>query len=128
MIIVGVGSGPGMMPRKPGGRRPARLIYGSKRSIDLAGNISTRDCISGERIQEALISAKDGVVLSTGVPPCSRLGYRGRVIPGISSQQVACARLKLSELVWVPSQSTAEDDPEPSHPELSRQIRLSSHR
>jgi len=46
---------------------------------------------------------EDAVVLSTGDPMLSGLGYlQGRVIPGISSLQVACARLKISELLVVP--------------------------
>ena len=43
------------------------------------------------------------VVLSTGDPMLSGLGYlEGQVIPGISSMQVACARLKISQLRMVP--------------------------
>ena len=43
------------------------------------------------------------MVLSTGDPMLSGLGYlKGRVIPGISSLQVACARLKISQLKVVP--------------------------
>ena len=43
------------------------------------------------------------VVLSTADPMLSGLGYlQGRVIPGISSMQVACARLKVSQLKVVP--------------------------
>ena len=46
---------------------------------------------------------EEAVVLSTGDPMLSGLGYlKGRVIPGISSMQVACARLKVSQLKVVP--------------------------
>ena len=106
MIIVGVGIGPGMMTQEAGeaiGR--ARLIYGSKRSIDLAREYIGPECIVREiGDYKGLSSLPEGaVVLSTGDPMLSGLGYLpGRVIPGISSLQVACARLKISELNVVP--------------------------
>ncbi|HQI55074.1 MAG TPA: SAM-dependent methyltransferase, partial [Methanothrix soehngenii] len=106
MIIVGVGIGPGMMTQEAGeaiGR--ARLIYGSKRSIDLAREYIDPDCIVREIEDYKRLSSlpEEAVVLSTGDPMLSGLGYLpGRVIPGISSLQVACARLKISELDVVP--------------------------
>ncbi|KQC11898.1 MAG: cobalt-precorrin-6Y C(5)-methyltransferase, partial [Methanosaeta sp. SDB] len=45
----------------------------------------------------------EAVVLSTGDPMLSGLGYLdGEVVPGISSMQVACARLKVSQLKVIP--------------------------
>jgi cobalt-precorrin-7 (C5)-methyltransferase len=83
----------------------ARLIYGSERSIDLV-----RDHIfpgSEVRVIEDYRRLRtlpeEAVVLSTGDPMLSGLGYlEGRIIPGISSFQVACARLKISLLNVVP--------------------------
>lgn len=106
MIIVGVGIGPGMITQEAAKAvGQANLIYGSRRAIELA-----RDYISpGSRAVEIEDYKKlsslpeDCVVLSTGDPMLSGLGYLpGRVIPGISSLQVACARLKISELNVVP--------------------------
>jgi cobalt-precorrin-7 (C5)-methyltransferase len=106
MIIVGVGIGPKMLtPEAMEAINHARLIYGSERAIDLA-----RDHIfpgSSVKVIEdygKLANLPDAaVVLSTGDPMLSGLGYLpGRVIPGISSMQVACARLKVSQLKVVP--------------------------
>jgi len=106
MIIVGVGIGPGMMTQEAGkaiGR--ARLIYGSRRAIELAGEHISPGCrvVEIEDYKKLSSLPEDAVVLSTGDPMLSGLGYLpGRVIPGISSLQVACARLKISELNVVP--------------------------
>lgn len=106
MIIVGVGIGPGMMTQEAGKAiARAGLIYGSKRSIDLARQYIRPDCLVQEIKDYKKLSSlpEDAVVLSTGDPMLSGLGYLpGRVIPGISSLQVACARLKISELNVVP--------------------------
>ena len=125
MIIVGVGIGPGMMTQEAGeaiGR--ARLIYGSKRSIDLAREYIDPDCIVREIEDYKRLSSlpEEAVVLSTGDPMLSGLGYLpGRVIPGISSLQVACARLKISELDVVPiTVHGRRMDPEAIASELSR--------
>lgn len=106
MIIVGVGIGPKMLtPEASEAIGQARLIYGSKRAIDLV-----RDYISPGSAVEVIEDygrlaslPEEAVVLSTGDPMLSGLGYlKGRVIPGISSMQVACARLKVSQLKVVP--------------------------
>jgi cobalt-precorrin-7 (C5)-methyltransferase len=62
------------------------------------------------------------VVLSTGDPMLSGLGYLpGRVVPGISSLQVACARLKISLLKVVPVTVHGRSlDPEPIASELRK--------
>jgi len=103
MIIVGVGAGPLMLTEEA--RRAiarARLIYGSNRAIDLAReHIAPGTSVNVIENYRALNELPaEAVVLSTGDPMLSGLGYLdGEVIPGISSLQVACARLKISELL-----------------------------
>jgi len=100
MKIVGVGCGPGMLTAEAARViADASLIYGSARAVALA-----RDAISpGCEVHEitdyrGLRSLPDhAIVLSTGDPMLAGLGYLpGEVIPGISSLQVAFARLKIS--------------------------------
>jgi len=100
MKIVGVGCGPGMLTgeaiRVIGG---ARLIYGSARAIDLAAAYIPAGCAVHEitdysRLRDLPAHA---VLLSTGDPMLAGLGFLGgEIVPGISSLQVACARLGLS--------------------------------
>jgi cobalt-precorrin-7 (C5)-methyltransferase len=106
MIIVGVGAGPQMLTAEAAQAiARARQIYGSKRAIDLvrehiAAGCSVRVIEDYKRLGDL---SEDAVVLSTGDPMLSGLGYlKGRVIPGISSLQLACARLKISQLKVVP--------------------------
>ena len=110
MKIVGVGIGPGMVtPEAAGAIRQARLVYGSPRALGLAGE---HICCEARPIEDyGLIHElpSDAVVLSTGDPNLSGLGkFAGPddvVIPGISSLQVACARMKvdLTDIVVVNS-------------------------
>ena len=106
MIIVGVGTGPKMLTQEAGEIiNQARLIYGSERAIDLVrDHIFPGSLVKVIEDYGKLASLpEDAVVLSTGDPMLSGLGYlKGRVIPGISSMQVACARLKVSLLKVVP--------------------------
>ncbi|MEI8002880.1 MAG: cobalt-precorrin-7 (C(5))-methyltransferase [Methanothrix sp.] len=106
MIIVGVGAGPQMLTAQAAQAvAQARLIYGSKRAIDLVREHIDPGCTVRviEDYKKLHDLAEDAVVLSTGDPMLSGLGYlKGRVIPGISSLQVACARLKISQLNVVP--------------------------
>jgi cobalt-precorrin-7 (C5)-methyltransferase len=106
MIIVGVGAGPQMLTAQAAQAvAQARLIYGSERAIDLVREHINPDCKVRviEDYKKLHDLAKDAVVLSTGDPMLSGLGYlKGRVIPGISSLQVACARLRISQLKVVP--------------------------
>ncbi len=106
MIIVGVGAGPQMLTAQAAQAvAQARLIYGSDRAIDLVREHINPDCKVRviEDYKKLHDLAEDAVVLSTGDPMLSGLGYlKGRVIPGISSLQVACARLKISQLKVVP--------------------------
>jgi cobalt-precorrin-7 (C5)-methyltransferase len=102
MIIVGVGAGPQMLTAQAAQAvERARLIYGSKRAIDLVRDHINPDCTVKviEDYKKLHDLSEDAVVLSTGDPMLSGLGYlNGRVIPGISSLQVACARLKISQI------------------------------
>jgi cobalt-precorrin-7 (C5)-methyltransferase len=106
MIVVGVGAGPQMLTAQAAQTiAQARLIYGSERAIDLVREHINPDCKVRviEDYKKLHDLAEDAVVLSTGDPMLSGLGYlKGRVIPGISSLQVACARLKISQLKVVP--------------------------
>jgi len=97
--IVGVGCGPGMLTAEAAGViAGASLVYGSARAIALA-----RDAIApGSEVHEiedyrSLRSLPaHAVVLSTGDPMLAGLGsLPGEVVPGISSLQVASARLKV---------------------------------
>lgn len=106
MIIVGVGAGPQMLTAQAAQAvAQASLIYGSKRAIDLVREHINPDCTVRviEDYKKLQDLDEDTVVLSTGDPMLSGLGYlKGRVIPGISSLQVACARLKISQTKVVP--------------------------
>ncbi|MHC1631793.1 MAG: cobalt-precorrin-7 (C(5))-methyltransferase [Methanotrichaceae archaeon] len=106
MKIIGVGAGPGMLTlRAAKAIRAARLIYGSERSIELVSDQIDPDCdVRQIEDYKALRELPDdAVVLSTGDPMLSGLGYLGgEIVPGISSMQVACARLKISQLNVVP--------------------------
>lgn len=106
MIVVGVGAGPGMLTLEAiKAINEARLIYGSERSIDLVREHINPSCLVKviEDYKKLHELPEAAVVLSTGDPMLSGLGYlEGRVIPGISSLQVACARLKISQLKVMP--------------------------
>jgi len=99
MKIVGVGCGPGMMTALAAREiSNARLVYGSRRSIELAREFIRRDAevheIEDYRALKEL--PPEAVVLSTGDPMLAGLGYLpGEVVPGISSLQVALARLHI---------------------------------
>ncbi|MDM7934777.1 MAG: cobalt-precorrin-7 (C(5))-methyltransferase [Methanothrix sp.] len=117
MMVVGVGAGPRMLTLEAiEALRGAGLIYGSKRAIELAREFIPDGCtvrlIEDYRRLHELPS--EAVVLSTGDPMLSGLGrLGGRVVPGVSSLQVACARLKVSELDVVPVSAHGRDlDPE----------------
>ncbi len=97
MIVIGVGCGPGMMTEEAMRElSKARTVYGSKRSVELAKEHLRK----GARIvpvddYAALAEVpENAVLLSTGDPMLAGLGRRAKkVIPGISSMQVAYARL-----------------------------------
>jgi len=99
MKIIGVGCGPGLLTEQAILElKKARSAYGSDRAIDLARPYLPEDCpvrsIDDYRKLPSL--PEDSVILSTGDPMLAGLGYlRGTVIPGISSLQVAAARLHI---------------------------------
>jgi cobalt-precorrin-7 (C5)-methyltransferase len=99
MKIIGVGCGPGMLTEEAiGAIRTAKLVYGSSRAIALAKDHFGPDtAVHPIPDYKALHTLpQDAVVLSTGDPMLAGLGYlQGEVIPGISSLQVAAARLHL---------------------------------
>jgi cobalt-precorrin-7 (C5)-methyltransferase len=99
MKIVGVGCGPGMLTEEAirviG---QARLIYGSRRAIDLAAAHIPAGCAVHEITDYTGLRDLPAhtVLLSTGDPMLAGLGYLGgEIVPGISSMQVAFARLAL---------------------------------
>lgn len=106
MVIVGVGAGPGMLTEEAvKAICEAKLIYGSRRAIEIARphigpGCSVYEIEDYKKLRELPEMA---VILSTGDPMLSGLGYlEGKIIPGISSMQVACARLRISQLRMVP--------------------------
>lgn len=108
MKIVGVGVGPGMLTAEAARAiRNANIVYGSPRAIELAKEYINCQVKKIEDYTGIRALPHKAVVLSTGDPNLSGLGkYAGSndvVIPGISSLQVACARLKidLTEVVTV---------------------------
>lgn len=125
MKIVGVGAGPGMLTLEAARAiREARLIRGSARAIDLVCQEIHPSCDVGviEDYRSLRELPSEAVVLSTGDPMLSGLGYLdGEVIPGISSMQVACARLKVSQLKVIPiTVHGRKMDPEPIIGEVER--------
>lgn len=98
MKIVGVGCGPGMLTKEAiDVIEQATKIYGSKRAIDLVREYTSPSCQVSviedyKRLSEL---PGDAVILSTGDPMLAGLGnLPGEIIPGISSLQVAAARLR----------------------------------
>lgn len=98
MKIVGVGCAPGMLTEEAVRvLGEARKVYGSRRAIEIARGAIPRTCEVHEiRDYSTLSIPGDAVLLSTGDPMLAGLGDRGgEVIPGISSLQLAFARLRL---------------------------------
>jgi cobalt-precorrin-7 (C5)-methyltransferase len=99
MKIVGVGCGPGLLTEQAAQViRSARLIYGSSRAIDMVQKLIPSTCVVRSISDYRNLSElpENAVVLSTGDPMLAGLGYLpGEVVPGISSLQVATARLHL---------------------------------
>lgn len=99
MKIIGVGCGPGLLTEQAIRElQKARFAYGSDRAIELARAHLSEYCtvraIDDYKNLPAL--GEDAVILSTGDPMLAGLGYlKGEVIPGISSLQVAVARLHI---------------------------------
>jgi len=99
MKIVGVGCGPGLLTEQAIKElRAARNVYGSERAIGLARPFLSPSCRvkSIDDFKSLHRLPQDAVVLSTGDPMLAGLGYlQGEVIPGVSSLQVAAARLHI---------------------------------
>ncbi len=99
MIIVGVGCGPDLLTMR--GARTifnAKRVVGSERAVALAEEFIQEGCMVHiiEDVTKIKDFPADTVVLSTGDPMLAGLGkYEGEVISGISSMQVAFARLKI---------------------------------
>jgi len=99
MKIVGVGAGPGLLTKEAiSAIGNAEIIFGSQRAIELAKEyIKCRTQILTDYTLKTL--PENAVVLSTGDPMLSGLGKHARkgddIIAGISSLQLACARLCL---------------------------------
>jgi len=114
MKIIGVGCCPGMLTECAIEIiRSAKKCYGSERAIHLVEAYLRPDC---ERCRvtdyQAImrIDEEDAVVLSTGDPMLGGLGsLKGEVIPGISSLQLACARLKVPWLKVVTHSAHGRD-------------------
>jgi len=101
MKIIGVGCGPGLLTEQAIKElRAARNVYGSDRAIELARPFLSASCRvkSIDDFKALSRLPQDSVVLSTGDPMLAGLGYlQGEVIPGISSLQVATARLHIPQ-------------------------------
>jgi cobalt-precorrin-7 (C5)-methyltransferase len=99
MKIIGVGCGPGLLTDQAKKElKKARFAYGSERAIELARAFLPQNCTIRSIDDYKKISAlpDNAVILSTGDPMLAGLGYiRGEVIPGISSLQIAAARLHI---------------------------------
>jgi cobalt-precorrin-7 (C5)-methyltransferase len=99
MKIIGVGCGPGLLSEQGIKElRAARNVYGADRAIELARPYLSPSCRvkSIDDFKSLSRLPQDSVVLSTGDPMLAGLGYlQGEVIPGISSLQVATARLHI---------------------------------
>ena len=99
MKIVGVGAAPNLLTQEAIlAIQKAEIIFGSKRAIGLAKEHIR--CEAHEITDYTLRSLpENAVVLSTGDPMLSGLGKYAKegdeIIPGISSLQLACARLFL---------------------------------
>jgi len=115
MKIVGVGCGPGLLTAQAiDAIAKASLIYGSDRAIELARPfIDPKAIVKTIDDFKALKNLKgEAIILSTGDPMLAGLGYlHGEVIPGISSLQIAAARLRipLARVVIVVAHGTGHE-------------------
>jgi cobalt-precorrin-7 (C5)-methyltransferase len=99
MKIIGVGCGPGLLTEQAKKElKRARFAYGSDRAIEIARAYLPKNCTvrSIDDYKKLPALADTAVILSTGDPMLAGLGYlKGTVIPGISSLQIAVARLHI---------------------------------
>ncbi len=100
MKIIGVGAGPGLLTKEAiKAIENARIIFGSKTG-NRTGKRTYKMCKANILTDYTLQKLpENAVVLSTGDPMLSGLGKYAKlddeIIPGISSLQIACARLCL---------------------------------
>jgi cobalt-precorrin-7 (C5)-methyltransferase len=101
MKIIGVGCGPGLLTGQAIKElKRARFAYGSDRAIELARSFLPQNCVirSIDDYKKLPSMQDNAVILSTGDPMLAGLGYlKGEVIPGISSLQIASARLHIPQ-------------------------------
>ncbi len=111
VVIVGVGCCPGhMTERAMEELKRAEVVFGSRRALEIAKGYIRGEVVELKRFDEETMreieelgKRKRVAVLSTGDPMVVGLGkrLRGDVVPGISSVQLALARLglDLSEVI-----------------------------
>ena len=131
MIIVGVGVGPKMLTAEGiEAIQKASVVYGSGRALELAMEyIPKRTPIDTIKDYKNIhLLPKDAVVLSTGDPMFSGLGkfatVNDTIIPGISSFQVACARLRVNLTNFVCITAHGRPEIESAKNELIQEIKL----
>ena len=99
MKIIGVGCGPGLLTEQAIQElKQVKSAYGSDRAIELARAYLPKNCTVRSIDDNKKLSTlpENTVILSTGDPMLAGLGYlKGEVIPGISSLQIAAARLHI---------------------------------
>ncbi|WNY23171.1 hypothetical protein MmiHf6_04750 [Methanimicrococcus hongohii] len=131
MIVVGVGVGPGMLTEEGiAAIQNASIVYGSGRALELAQKyiLENTPIDTIKDYKNIHLLPADAVILSTGDPMFSGLGkfatVNDVVIPGISSFQVACARLKvnLTNFSCVTAHGRKEIDS--ARDELIREVKL----
>ncbi|MDR0766993.1 MAG: cobalt-precorrin-7 (C(5))-methyltransferase [Methanosarcinales archaeon] len=131
MIVVGVGVGPGMLTEEGiAAIQKASVVYGSGRALELAQKYIPKNTPI-DTIQDYknihLLPA-DTVILSTGDPMFSGLGKFATendvVIPGISSFQVACARLKVNLTNFSCITAHGRKEIESTRDELIQEVKL----
>lgn len=131
MIVVGVGVGPKMLTAEGiEAIQNASVVYGSGRALELAKPyipVNTPVDMIKDYKNIHLLPA-DAVILSTGDPMFSGLGKFSSendiVIPGISSFQVACARLKVNLTNFSCVTAHGRKEINSAKDELIREIRL----
>ncbi len=111
VVVIGVGCCPGHLTEKAVEElKRAEVVFGSRRALEIAGGFVRGEVRELKRFDEETLrrieelgKEKRVAVLSTGDPMVAGLGrkVRGEVVPGISSVQLALARLgiDLSEVI-----------------------------
>ena len=131
MIVVGVGVGPGMLTEVGiKAIQNASIVYGSGRALELAQPYIPKntpiDTIKDYKNIHLLPA--DAVILSTGDPMFSGLGKfatdTDTVIPGISSFQVSCARLRINLTNFSCITAHGRKEIESARKELIQEIKL----